>query len=152
MLYADFFLDQANRELDKRVVGFDPEAENCSWPAIGPEICGNEERRDPGGSADDGRVRHSGRAARRIVGGCSGARSLCAIRREKRSGSGGRWRRPAATNPRRPGCWGSIARRSTTNCNCTASNSRRVWKYSTSFWGFPHRSTAAYKIINFLYL
>ena len=27
MLYADFFLDQANRELDKHVVGFDPEAE-----------------------------------------------------------------------------------------------------------------------------
>lgn len=36
MLYADFFLDQANRELDKRVVGFDPEAEKllvaCDWP------------------------------------------------------------------------------------------------------------------------
>ena len=31
-----FFLDQANRELDKRVVGFDPEAEKllvaCDWP------------------------------------------------------------------------------------------------------------------------
>lgn len=25
-LYADFFLDQANRELDKRIVGFDPDA------------------------------------------------------------------------------------------------------------------------------
>ena len=36
MLYADFFLDQANRELDKHVVGFDPEAEKllvaCDWP------------------------------------------------------------------------------------------------------------------------
>lgn len=74
MLYADFFLDQANRELDKHVVGFDPEAEKllvaCDWPR---KSAATEERRDPGGSADDGRVRHSGRAARRIVGGCSGA-------------------------------------------------------------------------------
>ena len=26
MLFADFFLDAANRELDKRIVGFDPQA------------------------------------------------------------------------------------------------------------------------------
>ena len=41
MLYADFFLDQANRELDKHVVGFDPEAEKLLVAATGPEICGN---------------------------------------------------------------------------------------------------------------
>ena len=41
MLYADFFLDQANRELDKHVVGFDPEAENCSVACDWPGICGN---------------------------------------------------------------------------------------------------------------
>ena len=70
MLYADFFLDQANRELDKHVVGFDPEAEKL---LVACKSAATEERRDPGGSADDGRVRHSGRAARRIVGGCSGA-------------------------------------------------------------------------------
>ena len=36
LLYADFFLDQANRELDKRIVGFDPAAAEaltaCEWP------------------------------------------------------------------------------------------------------------------------
>lgn len=36
MLYADFFLQQANRELDKQVAGFDPEAEKLllayDWP------------------------------------------------------------------------------------------------------------------------
>lgn len=35
-LYADFFLDQANRELDKHIVGFDPEAlaalASYDWP------------------------------------------------------------------------------------------------------------------------
>ena len=34
MLYADFFLDQANRELDKHVVGFDPEAEKLLVTAV----------------------------------------------------------------------------------------------------------------------
>ena len=36
MLYADFFLDQANRELDKRIVGFDPASRGghgaYDWP------------------------------------------------------------------------------------------------------------------------
>lgn len=36
MLFADFFLDQANRELDKRIVGFDAAATaalmRCAWP------------------------------------------------------------------------------------------------------------------------
>lgn len=36
MLYANFFLDQANRELDKQIVGFDPTAEQqlvaYGWP------------------------------------------------------------------------------------------------------------------------
>lgn len=36
MLYANFFLDQANRELDKQIVGFDPAAEQrlvaYGWP------------------------------------------------------------------------------------------------------------------------
>lgn len=36
LLFADFFLDQANRELDKRIVGFDAEATaalmRCEWP------------------------------------------------------------------------------------------------------------------------
>ena len=36
MLFADFFLDQANRELDKHIVGFDPEAAAAmtryDWP------------------------------------------------------------------------------------------------------------------------
>ena len=147
MLYADFFLDQANRELDKHVVGFDPEAEKllvaCDWP---------------------GNLRQLKNAVTRAVLLTTGeyvtpaelpaelSEAVPAPIAFGASGAGGRWRRPAATNPRRPGCWGSIARRSTTNCICTASNSRRVWKYSTSFWGFPHRSTAAYKIINFLYL
>lgn len=152
MLYADFFLDQANRELDKRVVGFDPEAEKllvaCDWP---------------------GNLRQLKNAVTRAVLLTTASTSLrpscppncrrlfrAPIALRDPAGEEERIRRalaaPAATNPRRPGCWGSIARRSTTNCICTASNSRRVWKYSTSFWGFPHRSTAAYKIINFLYL
>ena len=36
MLFADFFLDAANRELDKRIVGFDPQAAAAmtryDWP------------------------------------------------------------------------------------------------------------------------
>lgn len=36
LLYADFFLDQANRELDRQIVGFDPEAaammREYDWP------------------------------------------------------------------------------------------------------------------------
>ena len=86
MLYADFFLDQANRELDKHVVGFDPEAEKllvaCDWP---------------------GNLRQLKNAVTRAVLLTTGeyvtpaelpaelseavpARSLCAIRRERKSG------------------------------------------------------------------
>ncbi len=36
LLFANFFLDQANRELDRRLIGFDPSASRalqaCSWP------------------------------------------------------------------------------------------------------------------------
>lgn len=36
LLFADFFLDQANRELGKHIVGFDAEAvaalTRCEWP------------------------------------------------------------------------------------------------------------------------
>ena len=116
MLYADFFLDQANRELDKHVVGFDPEAEKllvaCDWP---------------------GNLRQLKNAVTRAVLLTTGEYVTPA-------------ELPAELSEAVPA---PIALRDPAG---EEERIRRVWKYSTSFWEFPHRSTAAYKIINFLYL
>lgn len=132
MLFADFFLDAANRELDKRIVGFDPQAAAAmtryDWP---------------------GNLRQMKNAVMSATLLCTGDYITCRelpaelseapetpavplrIRPARRSRSGARWRWPGATSRRQPNCSASTARPSTTSCIFTASNSRRVWIIST---------------------
>mgnify|MGYP000152254133 CR=1 FL=1 len=41
LLFANFFLDQANRELDRQLIGFDAAASQALQRIHGPEISGN---------------------------------------------------------------------------------------------------------------
>ena len=128
MLFADFFLDAANRELDKRIVGFDPQAAAAmtryDWP---------------------GNLRGITSPAANCPPSCPRLPKLlrcrCAIRPARRSRSAARWRWPGATSRRQPNCSASTARPSTTSCIFTASNSRRVWIISTLCSAIPHLST-----------
>ena len=125
-LFADFFLDQANRELDKRIVGFDAAAA-AALQAL-----------TPGMPASNRRVRHPPAAI--IASRCPAAtcrpkspevrRNLrrrlfrCAIPLPRRSRSAAPSQRRAATSRRPPNCSASTARRSTTNSIFTVSNRR----------------------------
>ena len=80
-LFADFFLDQANRELDKRIVGFDAAAAAalaaCGAADLLCSAAAAEKRGDVGDAARRGRVHHlprpAGRSHRRSGGTCGGA-------------------------------------------------------------------------------
>lgn len=73
MLYADFFWTRPTASSTNTWWVSIRRLKTARGLRLARKSAATEERRDPGGSADDGRVRHSGRAARRIVGGCSGA-------------------------------------------------------------------------------
>ena len=124
-LYADFFLDQANRELDKRIVGFDPAAAAAlaayDWPGNLRQLRNTVLSATLLAAGEYITCPARSRACRRRN---PRRRPIpCATGPRRRSRSAGRSRRRAATSRRRPNCSASTARRSTTNCISTASNS-----------------------------
>ena len=138
LLFADFFLDQANRELGKRIVGFDAEAvaalTRCEWPGNLRQLKNAVKSATLLASGDYITCREL--PAEVTAAAPAAPEFRCATRLRRRSRSGVRCLLPAATSRRRPSCWGSTARPSTTNCTSTASSEPNVEFFHTFVWSF----------------
>ena len=127
-LFADFFLDQANRELDKRIVGFDAAAAAAlaayDWPgnlrqlknAVMSATLLAGASTSPAATCRPKSPEVRRNLRRRLF--------RCAIPLPRRSRSAAPSQRRAATSRRPPNCSASTAKRSTTNSIFTVSNRR----------------------------
>ena len=124
-LFADFFLDQANRELDKRIVGFDAAAAAAlaayDWPGNLRQLKNAVMSATLLAAGEYITCRPKSPEVRRNL-----RRRLfrCAIPLPRRSRSAAPSQRRAATSRRPPNCSASTAKRSTTNSIFTVSNRR----------------------------
>ena len=122
MLYADFFLDQANRQLDKHIVGFDGEAAAAmvryDWP-------GNLRQMKNTVMSATLLCRGDYISCRELPAEIAGVSGAVAVPLRNPAGEEEQIRRalwPGGTSRRPPNCSASTARPFTTNCTSTGSS------------------------------
>ena len=123
MLYADFFLDQANRQLDKHIVGFDGEAAAAmvryDWP-------GNLRQMKNTVMSATLLCRGDYISCRELPAEIAGVSGAVAVPLRNPAGEEEQIRRALAlaggTSRRPPNCSASTARPFTTNCTSTGSS------------------------------